>query len=52
MRLQSWHLVLLMYPILIGLGVLGLYWVIRLAVRAGIGDADRRRLEQGRTPES
>jgi hypothetical protein len=47
MSLQAWHLVLLIYPILIALAVLGLYWVIRLAVRAGIRDSDRLRAREG-----
>lgn len=47
MRLQAWHAIVLIYPLLIAAAVLGLYWVIRLAVRAGIRDADRRRAQEG-----
>lgn len=46
MSLQAWHLVLLIYPILVALAVLALYWLIRLAVRAGIRDADRLRARE------
>ena len=42
-----WHLVVLVYPALIALMLLGLYRVIRLAVRAGIRDADERRDREG-----
>lgn len=43
MRLQGFHVFVLIYPLLIALVLLGLYWVIRLAVRAGIRDSDERR---------
>lgn len=36
-------LILLVYPVLAAVFGFGLYWVIRLAVRAGIRDADERR---------
>jgi hypothetical protein len=44
MRPQTWHvLLLLLYPLLFVAAMFVLYWVIRLAVRAGIKDADERR---------
>jgi hypothetical protein len=47
MRPQAWHVFLLLYPLVFAVVVLVLYWVIRLAVRAGIRDADERRAATG-----
>jgi hypothetical protein len=42
--------ILLIYPLMLAGVAFGLYWVIRLGVRAGIKDADARRAAERQVP--